>query len=910
MVDTAAVVKFTLEKLGPALLDETLFLIDVPSQFKELHDELRRIQCFLKDADAKQQQGDERVRNWVADIRNVAYDVEDVVDTFMFWFNAGPESGGIQDFIIRKASMVKNLIHLHRVGKDIQAIQSKLKAISESRVTYGINNLGDEETSSSKANRMIQQQLRNHYIHVEDDVIGLEEHTKTLLTELLKDDERRCVVSVVGVGGLGKTTLAKKIYKHDTVRIRFDCHAWTSISQQLNVRDTLLEIIKKSMNPKGDELRVIKELNDGELVEKLYNYLQDKRYLIVVDDLWSFEDWNMLSPALPNGKTGSKVLLTTRNKEVADQADPSSLQLEPQLLTDEESWELLHCPAGLENIGREMVRKCGGLPLAICVLGGILATKKGEIKEWEHVNKNITTNFNKGKNGGVMGILALSYDDLPIHLKPCFLYLGLFPEDYAIPRKKLIQLWIAEGFIPQTRDSELGTMEEVGKREYLAELIQRCMVQADEQQNVVKACRIHDLMRDLCLSKAREMNFLDIYDHHTDDITSGRLRRYAIHLNDEQRRYGNFYFNNAACALRTLFAEIPSYCNIPSFNYQNIKLLRVLDLENGNFSPFGDMDIIKEVSELIHLRYLALRKGKFYVISSSIGNLISLQTLKLVQEGHLPDSIMKLVQLRHLEIRVGGVDANFRIENFINLQTLEYIRSGKWIYKGCLRKLSKLRKLGVLYTSRDETDILINEIVTKRSSSLSSSSSDDQFQNPIKALKIESSENFDSKIFDLLSCCHNLRELSLNGKLDILNLQKYPSNLSKLTLHKSEMKDDPMETLQYLPNLTFLDMMKTYVGEEMICSTNGFPQLQVLRITLLDRLKKFTVEQGGMPCLKELYLNYLKELCMLPEGLRFITTLKKLDISSMKTIRDRVVRDVGEDWCKVQHIPTLIVNYW
>ncbi|KAI3946375.1 hypothetical protein MKW92_048302 [Papaver armeniacum] len=629
---------------------------------------------------------------------------------------------------------------------------------------------------------MIQQQFRNHYLHVEDDdVIGLEEYTKTLLTELEKDDERCCVVSVVGVGGLGKTTLAKKIYKHDTIMNRFHCRGWCSISQQLNLRDVLLEIIKKIMNPNSNEL---KDLDDKELIEKLYKYLQDKRYFIVVDDLWSFKDWNTLSLAFPNGMRGSKVLLTTRNKRVASQADPWSFKLEPRLLSIEDnSWELLckkafpkdvrdtKCyPAGLEKLGREMVHKCGGLPLAICVLGGLLATKKSK-KEWEHINKDIPSNINEGKNGGVMGILALSYNDLPIHLKPCFLYFGLFPQDYAIPRKKLIQLWIAEGFIPNTSANTSLTMEDIGKNQYVAELIERCMIQADKVHiytKTVKVCRIHDLMRDLCLSKAKETNFLDIYNHRIDDITPDssntdackRLRRYALHINDRRQRYDEFYFNNAACSLRTLLIEIPYGSYLMPVKYENIRLLRVLDL----------------------------------------------------------------------------------------------------VSRSLIRALS---------------------------------------------LRIDSHEKFNNSIIDSLSCCHNLHRLELDGRLDVLNPNNnYPLNLSKLKLNSSRLKEDPMETLQHLPNLRFLGMEDAYTGEEMVCSTKGFPQLQVLRISECHKLKKWTVDQGGMPHLKELKLNCLLRLSMLPEGLRFITTLKKLNIVG-SSLEHRVVREVGEDWYKVQHIPSI-----
>ncbi|KAI3856799.1 hypothetical protein MKW92_044762 [Papaver armeniacum] len=895
-----AVVSFAVERLGDALIGETLFLLNVRNQVEELRDELRRMRCFLKDADAKQQ-GDERVRNWIEDIRNVAYDAEDVVDTISLKIDVAPKFGGIRNFIIRKALMVKNLKHLRRVGKEIQAIQSRLKVISDT-------------------NQMAQQLLRNNYPHVEDDyVIGLEEHSETLLAELVKDDERRCVISIVGVGGIGKTTLAKKIYKHGIVMSRFDCRGWTSISQQLNIRDALLAIINKSMHPNDDELSIIKELSEGDLVEKLYNHLQDKRYFIVVDDLWSFEDWNMLNPAFPNGTIGSKVLLTTRNREVSSLVDPWSLHLEPRFLTDEESWELLcekafpknirdtNCyPAGLEMLGKKMVRKCGGLPLAICVLGGLLATKKPEIKEWEYVNKDITSSINKGKYGGVAGILALSYNDLPIHLKPCFLYLGVFPEDYAIPRKKLIQLWIAEGFIPHAKEDALRTMEEVGKHEYLAELIQRCMIQVDKDvaPGQGKTCRIHDLMRDLCLSKAKEMNFLDVWDHRIDDITSDstskRMRRYAIHLKEKTTRYDDFYFNNSASTLRSLLVNIPLGNPLVPFKYQNLKLLRVLDLEN--VTKFNT-DVTRKVSKLIHLRYLALGGDKDTTISSSIGNLRNLQTLKLVFfQGVLPETIAKLVQLRHLEISFGKFTKSFQIENLTNLHTLKRMKAGKWIRKGCLGKLSKLRNLSVRGISRMQTDVLIHEIVSKNNSA------GDQYQNPIRVLSIRSDENLNNKLFDSLSCCNNLRQLQMNGGPDVLNLEKYPSNLSRLELFFSMLKKDPMETLQYLPNLTLLKMNAAYTGEEMVCSRQGFPRLQFLSMRAHKQLKKWTVEEGAMPHLKELHLSIIWELSMLPEGLRFITTLKELRIGFMPIIKGRVSKEVGEDWYKVQHIPSLIVT--
>ncbi|KAI3883797.1 hypothetical protein MKX03_010597 [Papaver bracteatum] len=929
MVD--AVVSLAVEKLGDVLIGETSFLLGVRSQVKRLRAELIRMECFLKDADAKEQQGNESVRHWVAEIRNIAYDAEDVIDSFVLKVDSARKTK-TKSFLSRKALMVKNLKHLRRVGNEIQSIQARLRSISDSTITYGIQNLRGNGASSSQVNEMvIQRALRNRNPHVEDnDVVGFEEHTKTLLTELMKDDEQCCVISIVGVGGLGKTTLAKKIYRHDTVKSHFDCCGWSSISQQLNVKDVLREIIKKCMSLTDRELSMSK----GDLMEKLYNYLQDKRYFVVLDDVWKIDHWDTLTLAFPVGKRGSKILLTTRNKEVALHADPWSLHFEPQLLTDEESWELLckkvfpkkmvtvGCyPASLEKLGREMVRKCGGLPLGICVLGGLLATKRSERKQWELVHRDVISHINRAKGGGVNGILSLSYHDLPSHLKPCFLYLGLFPEDCDIPRKKLVQLWIAEGFIPQTEENAFLTMEDIGKHQYLEQLSQRCMVQLGKGFDG-SICRIHDLMRDLCLSKAKEINFLGVYNLRpriTGDIQTSHpvttgpwkiVRRYATHVNnaDISKRY-DIHFNKPDCAIRTLFVILPYASDgfpLAPINYQNIKLLRVLDL--GNVGQHKT-DITKQVSKLIHLRYLDLGNLSGCCVSSSIGNL---QTLRLIKyRGNLPETTSELVQLRHLNLFKSSVDQKFRIENLINLQTIDCIEAGKWIRKGCLEKLLNLRKLSVHDTTQLQIDIIVEEMVGKRSSislsSSSSSSSDVQNQIPIKSLIIHTREGFPKSIFDSLSCCHNLHRMHLKGSLDIINLQKFPQNIAKLYLQFSIFIEDPMATLQHLPNLSNLELFACKYGkEEMVCSSKGLPQLQYLVMFKFENVKEWRVSRGGMPHLKELRIDCCTKLSKLPEGLRFITTLEKLKIGNMPLINKKVAEGVGEDWHKVEHIPSII----
>ncbi|XVF83768.1 hypothetical protein PTKIN_Ptkin16aG0519100 [Pterospermum kingtungense] len=447
-----AIVSLAIERISNLLIHQAVFLSGVSDEVERLQAELKRMQCFLKDADHKQDQ-DARLRNRVAEIRDLAYDAEDVIDAFIL---KAAHQGGFQRIIKEFTSIFTKPFHLRKIGVQIKEIQTKLEYISKSLPAYEIT--GEGQGSSSIA----MMQLRRTYSYVEEeDVNGLERVTRNVLAQLMTEEEDRLhvVVSIVGMGGIGITTLAKEVY-NDNVKQHFDCLAWACISQKCWPRGVLLDVLTK-VDPSPKEER---KLSENEVKKRIFNFLKEKRYLIVLDNIWRSEYWNILKRAFPQEKKGSKILFTTRNKDVALLADPRNSPIELPFLSDDDSWRLFKrkafpthtmesdaCSEGFETLGKEMVKKCGRLPLAIVVLGGLLATKRS-LAQWEMVHRNIHAHINKvkqqdNKYGAVNEILVLSYNKLPYHLKPCFLYLDHYPEDWEISKKELIRLWIAEGFI-------------------------------------------------------------------------------------------------------------------------------------------------------------------------------------------------------------------------------------------------------------------------------------------------------------------------------------------------------------------------------------------------------------------------------------------------------------------------------
>ncbi|KAI5327378.1 hypothetical protein L3X38_026774 [Prunus dulcis] len=908
-------VKFLLEKVAPLFENDLQLLKGVREEILYLRGELERMTAFLRIADAFEE-NDAEVKVWIKQVRDIAHDSEDVLDEFTL-LQAHDHGEGLYGSIHRFSCCIKNTKARYRVASELQGINSRIRKISEvhKRLRHKFN-MAEQGSGSSTAGHMWEDHRGDALLLEKTDIVGIDEPIKQLVGWLLTGGSGREVVSVAGMGGLGKTTLVKQVYDAAEVKKHFKVHAWITVTQSFKLGELLKDMLQQLHKairrplPQGTN-----NMNNNQLKTLIKDFLQKRRYLIVLDDVWHLHGWDSVKYALPNNICGSRIILTTRNADIASTTSVESggkvynMKPLPQL----ESWELLckktfqgsSCPPYLEEIGNCILRKCEGLPLAIVAVSGVLATKdKRRIDEWDMVGHSLGAEIEgNDKLKDLKKVLSLSFNDLPYYLKSCFLYLSIFPEDHLIEHMRLVRLWMAEGFIEA---KEGKTLEDVAE-DYLNELLNRSMIQAAEttSDGRVKNFRVHDLFREIITSKIRDQNFATIAKDQNMPWPD-KIRRLSMHNSLQYVQK-----NRCASQLRSLFmfrlAEKPL---LQTLFPGGFRLLNVLDLQSAPLSVFPI-----EVFNLFFLKYLSLKDTRVKTIPSFIGKLQNLETLDLKHSlvTELPAEILKLKHLRHLLVYryefvpYGDFHSKYgfkvlaKIGALTSLQKLCFIKAnqdGGAILKE-LGKLVQLRRLGIVQMRKEDGKVLCSSI---------------EKLSKLCALSITSVE--EDEIIDLQHLSSPpllLQRLYLQGRLDALP-HWIPSlhSLVRLYLKWSRLKDDPLLFLQYLPNLIHLELSQVFEGDTLCFGAGGFKKLKHLGINEFDALRCIQVEMGAMPCVEKLSIQRCKSLEKVPSGIEHLNKLKVLEFFEMpeKLIKTLRPQEEGNDYWKVAHIPEVYFTYW
>ncbi|CAM0909665.1 unnamed protein product [Alopecurus aequalis] len=888
-----------LEKLSTEAVEVASVRTDFEHGMKRIESEFMILQAFLGQVN-EYNVGEKTFEAWLDQVTNAAHQVEDIIDEYSFLTS---QTAVINNFFKRKFHQAKSFAAWQSLSNQIDQVENRIQQLSTMKDRYAIS-VGEPGKSSTLQYARHLSLSDSAYLSDDLELVGNASELGRLKQWLLSEQQDRSIMSILGMGGLGKTTIASSVYKNQRISGVFDCYAWVTMSQNYQVEDLMRQIMKQLIDQRSHMASGIETMSRVRLIEELQSNLRDKKYLIVLDDVWDTDDWLFFNSALVRNGRGSRVLVTTRKKDVASLANDGFL-VELKILSYTEAWHLFCqkafrrledkiCPVNLRPWAEKIVKKCQGLPLALVAIGSLLSYRELEEQEWSSLHNQLSWQLaNSPELNWIMSILNLSLNDLPGYLKNCFLYCSLFPEDYKIKRRWICRLWVTEGLVEERGGG--ATMEEIAEC-YLKELTRRSLLEVAERNVHGRASsfQMHDLVRDACLIVANKEKFAVVYGDSGINQVSSEARRLFVQKDALSLKVA------AASRIRSfiLFDTQVTSSWIDDIS-SNFRLTRVLCLRFANIHHVPGV-----VSDLLNLHYLDLAHTKIKHIPASFGKLRNLQVLDLrfSYVEQLPWEITLLTKLRHLYVYMlhdvqerifdcfSATNIPGNICHLKNLQSLQSVSANKDMLTQ-LGNLTLMRSLAIMKMHQSYIAELWGSLTKMPSLS-----------------RLVIFANSKDEVFNLvmLKPLPNLKFFWLRGKLYEGVLPHMFASFEKLATLKLDcccLKKDPISSFAHMLSLVDLKLYRTYDGEQLTFRAGWFPKLSSLELVDMEHLNSIEIEEGTMRVLHTLEMVGLRGLKVVPRGIKHIDTLQKMLLTDMS--EEFMGRLQGDDSYIVEHIPNI-----
>ncbi|XP_027774798.1 putative late blight resistance protein homolog R1B-17 [Solanum pennellii] len=660
---------------------------------------------------------------------------------------------------------------------------------------------------------------------IDEELAGFDDDVEKITKNLIGERMGLDVVSIVGMAGIAKTALARVIYNSRSIIDHFDVRAWCFVSETYNSRELVLQILKQITDNHRSLIDHHNEYVDVDLLYyKLWVCLSTRKCLIVLDNVWKVQVWNDFQKAcFPDCHNGSKIMVTTRNEELAMymrlHSDPYSLPF----LNDEQSWELLQkkvfqrgnsCPLELVNVGQLVAKKCKGLPSSLIMIAETLSRER-EASLWLKVAYDLSSYVSDKEMS--MKMIQSSYDHLPDDLKPCLLYMGLFPKNYEIPVSDLLKWWIAEGFVQCIDMLNPEELSEFCLRDLVGSNL--VVVSKTGSNGKMKCCIVLDQVREFCLRKITEEKFLQLIVTYS-YLAQPEEQRLCMYIQDRTMT-SDFKESDQEFIVHPKFSMLDRRNPFRLLN--NLKLVRVLHLVD----IYLDNSLPTAFQSLPHLRYLAIFVKAFDF--KWVSHLLHLQTLR-VHSSYIMISpaIWKMSELRHVDINEFPI--TIWEEDHILLHNL------KTLGMCCMTVADMTRKFWDKLPNLEELRLHINE--------------------------------FGDNVSD-----YSNSELM---NLDII----FPWRLKCLSLSEIFLTDELVSSIAELEHLETLKLSEIYFAGEKHwdLSDNTFVQLKFLKLHRVF-MTKWSCSEESFPCLEYLVIKSCPKLEEIPNTFAEIMSLRLIKVT-------------------------------